>query len=189
MMVRVGLRSTAAFMVPGVEGAGGMRASLLLTVVLLFYGDFEPGGRGLSEADFPPPKISQFPLTAPREGARPRRSARSWHLAEHGARSGPSLARASPARSWVRALAPLAGAGALQLASALGRSSASPGPGSQRLPCPLGGTAGAGRRGRGLAPAANQRPPPKSERKGGRAGPGSFPGCSARRARASAHRW
>lgn len=29
MMVRVGLRSTAAFMVPGVEGAGGMRVSLL----------------------------------------------------------------------------------------------------------------------------------------------------------------
>lgn len=40
------------------------------------------------------------------------------------------------------------------------------------LPCPLRGAAGAGRRRRGLAPAANYRRPPKSERKGGRAGPG-----------------
>lgn len=56
----------------------------------------------------------------------------------------------------------------MQLASALGRSSPSPGPGSQRLPCPLGGAAGGGEVGRGLVPAANHRPPPKKTK--GRAG-------------------
>lgn len=54
MMVRVGLRSTAAFMVPGVVGARRDESKFVVTVVLLFNGDSEPGGRGQGEADLLP---------------------------------------------------------------------------------------------------------------------------------------
>lgn len=145
-------------------------------------GIFEPSGRGQSAT-----RKSQIPADRPAGRCAPSQSARSWHLAEQRARLGPSLARASPARSLLcpgRSLPPPSGALAPLLARTAGRRWRSaarlrfraflteprPRVPAAALPTRRGGEGGAA--GRGLASAANHRPSPKSERKGGRAWPG-----------------
>lgn len=145
-------------------------------------GTFEPSGRGQSAT-----LKSQIPADRPAGRCAPSQSARSWHLTEQRARLGPSRARASPARSLARSLLrpgrSLPRCLAPSLARTAGRHWRSaarlrfraflpeprPRVPAAALPTRRGGEGGAERR--GLTSAANHRPPPKSERKGGRAWP------------------
>lgn len=114
------------------------------------------------------PKNLKFPRTAQREGAHPAgpREVGTWRSRERARVPASPAPRPLAPRS--RALARLAGAGAVQLASALGRSSPEPRPRvpASALPTPPaggGGPAGAG------PIARSQSPPVSQKRKEGRA--------------------